>query len=51
MPRDVFMVNCIDLITDMLVGWNVTCEWVPRDENQMCDMLARAAVASKLVVV
>ena len=35
----------------MLHLWDVQCKWVPRDENELCDKLARAAVASNLVVV
>jgi hypothetical protein len=32
-PKDVFMVSCVDLIMDMLAGWGMTCTWTSRDNN------------------
>ena len=38
--RDIFLYNCRELTHDVLSGWSYSPEWVPREENTVCDRLA-----------
>ena len=39
------MFNCIQLAFDVTHEWERRGDWIPRDENQVCDALAHSAVA------
>ena len=40
---DLFLYNCRELVTDLLRGWGVRAEWIPRSQNSECDALANLA--------
>ena len=46
---DKFLSNATTLCLDVLAGWSVTAKWISRDENTICDALARKAVADREV--
>ena len=46
--RDVFLFNCVQLALDVTTGWERSGGWIPRTENEVCDALARQAVATRL---
>ena len=50
-PRDPYLYNCTALLRDLLVGGHYTAQWHSRDENTLCDSLARAAVRDGAVTV
>ena len=46
---DLFLYNCTELIFDLLSStrncW-FTARWIPRDQNETCDALAKYAVST-----
>ena len=50
-PQDIFFFNCIELTRDILTGWVYRAIWVPRNQNVICDALARQAAASGEIVI
>ena len=48
MVNDLFLFNCTELIKDLLGNSRhfLAC-WIPRDQNSVCDRLARQAVETK----
>ena len=44
--RDVFLFNCVQLAFDVTHGWERLGKWISRDENTLCDSLAREAVTT-----
>ena len=46
LPSDIWLYNATQLTLDMLEGCHVSFTWVSRDENGVCDQLARTAVSS-----
>ena len=45
-PQDVWLFNATQVALDMLTGMEVAVQWIPRDENSVCDALARKAVTN-----
>ena len=42
LPRDIFMHNCVELMKDLGLGTHlVSARWISRDDNGVCDALAR----------
>lgn len=41
---DVVLYNCSQLFLDVLSAWKIRVRWIPRNENQRCDTLAKEAV-------
>jgi ribonuclease HI len=40
-PRETFFYNCLELIKDFLADRFINAKWIPREENGICDSLAR----------
>ena len=45
--RDVFLYNCVQIALDVTSDWERRGEWIPREDNTICDALARKAVKEK----
>lgn len=45
-PADVFLFNCVELTFDLLLDTHILVHWIPRDQNSVCDALARQAASS-----
>lgn len=43
-PRETFFFNCLELTRDFLKLCHWIARWIPREQNGMCDALARRAV-------
>ena len=41
----------VELARDLLHGWAYTATWIPWDQNEVSDALAKAAVASRSISV
>ncbi len=44
LPHDIWLFNAANLTLDMLHNWSVTSKWIPREQNSVCDQLARKAL-------
>lgn len=40
-PSDVFLFNCVELTFDLLLDTHILVHWIPREQNSVCDALAR----------
>ena len=38
---DMFLYNCAELCKDVLSDWSVSVRWIPREQNSVCDSLAK----------
>ena len=48
-PQNVWLFNCCQLFSDVTSDRHVQIEWVCRDDNTTCDLLARKAVLEGVV--
>ena len=45
-PKESFFLNSTQLCLDYLHAWERSIQWIPREENTICDTLARQAVTT-----